>query len=110
MPLARGVPLGSGTFYLFALHDIGWLRLPGQFRHTWDASVLENPTRWGFEAHEIREELVLRPEPVTTFPVNIDGSTMMCQEAVSFKLVDQIRLICRWKEKDTGSPEKKESA
>ncbi len=93
MPFAGGVPLGSGDFHLFGLRDLGRLRLPGQFRHAWDGSVLESPERWGFERHRITGELRLRPDDGRPFPVNVDGSTMVCEGSVAFRIVDQIRLL-----------------
>jgi diacylglycerol kinase family enzyme len=93
LPFARGVPLGSGDFHLFGLKDQGVLRLPGQFRKAFDASILDDPKRWGFEAFRVRESLSLSPEDGGAFPVNVDGSTMMCRTAASFRIVDQVRLI-----------------
>jgi len=95
MPLARSVPLGSGDFYLFALKDLGLLRLPGQFKHTWDASVLDNPGKWGFESYRIKKSLKLVPEMESGFNVNIDGSTLQCLKSVRFQIFDQINLISR---------------
>lgn len=95
LPLARSVPLGSGDFYLFALRDLGLLKLPGQFKHTWDASVSGNPTRWGFETFRIKESLQLKPDNDSAFNVNTDGFTMKCLGSVRFQISDQIRLIAR---------------
>ena len=39
--------LGSGTFHLFALRDLGARRLVGQVRHARDGSIMNNPSRWG---------------------------------------------------------------
>jgi len=95
LPWARGVPLGSGDFRLFCLRDLGFARLPGQFRHAWDASVLEEPERWGFESYRVGRELRLAPEDDDPFPVNADGSTMICTGEAVFRLVGQVRLISR---------------
>jgi len=95
LPLARSVPLGSGDFYLFALRDIGLLRIPGQFKHTWNASILDNPDKWGFESYCIKKSLKLIPENGRRFNVNIDGSTLQCQKSVNFRIVGQINLITR---------------
>lgn len=93
LPFARGVSLGSGDFHLFALRDLGLLRLPGQFRHAWDGSVVEDPERWGFERYGITGNLRLSPGDRGRFPVNVDGSTMICEDSVAFRIVDQIRLL-----------------
>ena len=93
MPFARGVPLGSGDFRLFGLRDLGLRRLPGQFRHAWDGSVLDDPQRWGFDSFRIPGTLRLSPGHERPFPVNVDGSTMPCRNAVHFRIVDRIRLI-----------------
>ncbi len=93
LPLAKGVPLGSGDFYLFALKDIGIHKLIGQFKHTWDASVVDNPEKWGFEKFCIKKSLKLKPDSKKLFNVNIDGSTMKCLKAVDFRICNQINLI-----------------
>ncbi|MFC2107184.1 diacylglycerol/lipid kinase family protein [Bacteroidota bacterium] len=93
LPLAKGVPLGSGDFYLFALKDIGIHKLVGQFKHTWDASVTENPEKWGFEKFCIKKSLIIKSSSKNMFKVNIDGSTMKCINEVDFAIVNQINLI-----------------
>ena len=93
LPFARGVPLGSGDFHLFGLKDMGLFRLPGQFKRAFDASIQKDPERWGFESFQIRESLSLKPEGGGVFPVNVDGSTMMCSGEASFRIVDQVNLI-----------------
>jgi diacylglycerol kinase family enzyme len=93
LPLARSVPLGSGDFYIFGIRDIGLLKLPGQFKHTWNASVLDDPDKWGFESYCINNSLKLIPEIGNKFNVNIDGSTFECQNSVNFRIIDQINLI-----------------
>jgi diacylglycerol kinase family enzyme len=95
LPLARSVPLGSGDFYLFALKDVGLLKLPGQFKHTWNASVLDNPDKWGFESYCIKKSLKLIPENRHRFNVNIDGSTLRCLKSINFSIYDQINLIAK---------------
>jgi diacylglycerol kinase family enzyme len=93
LPFARSVPLGSGDFHLFGIRDLGLRRLAGQFRHAWDASVLEDPDRWGFEHYRVAESLELQPVNDKPFPVNVDGSTLRCSGTAAFRIVDQIRLI-----------------
>jgi diacylglycerol kinase family enzyme len=93
LPFAKGVSLGSGDFHLFGLRDLGPFRLPGQFKKAFDSSILDDPERWGFEAFRATETLTLTPSGSKPFPVNRDGSTMMCSGAVSFRIVGQVRLI-----------------
>ncbi len=93
LPLARSVPLGSGDFHLFTLKDIGLRKLIGQFKSTWDASVMDNPEKWGFEKFCIAKSLKLKSGSKKTFNVNIDGSTMKCLGEVDFRLSNQINLI-----------------
>jgi diacylglycerol kinase family enzyme len=95
LPFARSVPLGSGDFYLFAIKDLGLHMLPSQFKHAWDSSIVEQPERWGFESYRIEEVLKIEPDTDMPFPVNVDGSTMICKHGVSFRIVDQINLISK---------------
>ncbi len=92
LPLARGVQLGSRDFHLFALRDLGYLRLPGQFKHVWNASILEDPARWGLEAHRVTDELLLRAEDGAQFRANVDGSTFPCTGGIRFGLGGRINL------------------
>jgi len=95
LPLARSVPLGSGDFYLFALQNKGILKLPGQFKKTWNSSIVDEPDKWGFEKFRIGKSLELKPDTKKRFRINIDGSTMHCEDSVKFKIIDQINLISR---------------
>jgi diacylglycerol kinase family enzyme len=61
LPFAEGVPLGSGDFHLFTLRDQGALRVFGQLKHAWDASITKEPEKWGFERFHVTRELILRP-------------------------------------------------
>jgi len=95
LPFARNAPLGSGHFHLFTLADVGVRRLPGQFRRAFDASILDDPERWGFAAYRVRDALTLAPADGGDFPVNVDGSTMRCRGAARFAIVDRIELLAR---------------
>jgi diacylglycerol kinase family enzyme len=95
LPFARGVPLGSGDFHLFGLRDLGVLKLPAQFRKAFDGSIQDDPERWGFEHHRIDGALTLAPEGGGSFPVNVDGSTLACESAVTVRIVDRVRLMGR---------------
>ncbi|MCP4727344.1 MAG: hypothetical protein GY863_20070, partial [bacterium] len=93
MPLAKDVPLGSGDFYMFALRNIGSFKLPGQFKRTWNASIRDEPEKWGYETYRIDRSLELKPDSDDPFEVNIDGSTMFCKSTLSIRIIDQINLI-----------------
>jgi hypothetical protein len=93
LPFARGVPLGSGDFHLFGLRDLGLSRLAGQFKKAFDASILDDPERWGFEGFRVAESLRLSPEGGGSFPINVDGSTMICEGSATFRMVDRLNLI-----------------
>jgi len=92
MPYSKE-PLGSGSIYLFALRDLGMLKLLSQAKRARDGTILEEPERWGMESFASSELLELQPSGEKAFPVNVDGSTMFCRECVQFSIVDQIRLI-----------------
>ncbi|MDP8209047.1 MAG: diacylglycerol kinase family protein [Candidatus Electryonea clarkiae] len=93
LPFAQSVPLGSGDFHLFTIKDMGFLKLFKQFKDAWNAKILDQPEKMGFDSYCIKKQLKLKPEGDKFFPVNIDGATMSCRGSVSFKIVDQIQLI-----------------
>jgi hypothetical protein len=95
MPFAQGVPLGSGDFHVFTIRDNGLLRLPGQLKHAWDASVLEDPVQWGFESFRAKEKLVLRPEGEAPFFFNADGSTQKYYGSATVSIDDRIYFLTR---------------
>ncbi|MBU8934858.1 MAG: hypothetical protein KOO62_12785 [candidate division Zixibacteria bacterium] len=95
MPFAQGVPLGSGDFHVFAIRDMGVFKLPMQLKHAWDASVLEDPDRWGFEGFRVKEKLVLRPDGDSVFPLNTDGSALECYGSASVEIDDRIYFLTR---------------
>jgi hypothetical protein len=95
LPFARGVPLGSGDFYLFAIRNLGARRLPGQLRAAWNASILDSPARYGLESYRISRRLELRPQEDAPFPLNADGSILECRRAALVERVGQLRLLSR---------------
>ncbi len=95
LPFARSVPLGSGDFHLFTLRDRGIGKLYLQMKHAFDATIMDDPVRWGFESFRIRENLILQPDDNGVFPVNVDGSTMRCRQSAQFGIVDRINLLSR---------------
>lgn len=95
LPFAKAVPLGSGDFWLFTIRDLGMLKLPGQLKHAWDASILNDPARWGWGSFRIKNLLEIKPADRGNFPVNVDGSTMLCRAGARFRIIDQIHLLTR---------------
>jgi len=93
MPFARGKPLGSGEFYAFLLHDLGWWRLPGQIRRTWNGSILRDAQQFGFTQVTVKQKLILSVPEDKEFPLNVDGSTMPCTSSVTITCSDQIHLL-----------------
>jgi len=92
LPLARNVPLDSGDFYLFAIRDLGRLKVIGQIIHTWNASILDDPEQWGLKSYRINKSLKLQPDK-SPFNVNIDSLIMICDESVRFQISDRINLF-----------------
>ncbi len=88
-------PLGSGSFALFALRDLGAGKLLEQVRRARDGSIMRDAARWGMVGHTARQSLVLEAADAGCFAVNVDGSTMHCTGSVSFRIVDSIRLLAR---------------
>ena len=86
-------PLGSVEFYLFGIKDRGAIKLLSQVKHARNGTIINDPIRWGFESHGIKEKLELIPNCDTPFPVNVDGSTFIAQKSMSFKRVAKVPLI-----------------
>jgi len=95
LPFAESVPLGSGDFHLFAIRDLGLRRLPRQFKHAWDSSITDRMELLGFESYRIEKSLKIEPDNNRSFPVNVDGSTMVSRYSATFQIVDHINLISK---------------
>ena len=93
MPFARSEPLGSGQFYLCAFRDIGFFTLFQQLKHAFDATIMEEPERWGFESFRINDTLELHPDHAGPFPINCDGSTMHCKKFARIEISGRIQLF-----------------
>ncbi len=87
--------LGAGRFELFALRDIGAGRLLQQAKRMRNGTIKADPERWGLESFTIAEALRLEPIDGGQFPVNVDGSTLVCGGSVTVRRVDTIALISR---------------
>jgi hypothetical protein len=68
-------------------------KLPAQARHTRDASILQEPERWGMESYAAAHSMLLEPDTRSPFPANIDGSTMRCAGGLELRIIDAIRLL-----------------
>jgi diacylglycerol kinase family enzyme len=88
-------PLGSGRFHLYALRELGVLRLPGQARQARSGSIMDDPERWGMTHYPVSGTLRLETEDGGTFPLNVDGSTLHCQGAATIERTDSISLLSR---------------
>lgn len=95
LPFAKDAPLGSGDFHLFAIRDLGTMRLPGQLRAAWNASIMQEPTRWGFESFRVTKSLLLQPKGSTPFPLNVDGSTLECCESARVEITGRLNFLSR---------------
>ena len=93
LPLARGVPLGSGDFHLFAIRNLGPRRLPGQLRAAWNASILDHPAQYGLESFRVARRLELRPLGNAPFPLNVDGSILECRGAALVERVGRLQFL-----------------
>ncbi|MBT7619014.1 MAG: hypothetical protein HN590_17185 [Calditrichaeota bacterium] len=93
LPFAQGVPLGSGDFHLFTFKYQGQLKIISQLRHAWDSSILSDPERWGFASHQINKTLEIIPADESEFPINVDGSTLICRKKASFEIMDRVHFL-----------------
>jgi diacylglycerol kinase family enzyme len=103
LPFAKGVPLGSGDFHLFAIRNLGARRLPGQLRAAWTGTIVQHSAPWGFESFRVTQSLVLRPGHDQPFPINTDGSTLECVRAVQFRMIGKLNFLAR--KQNDGAPE-----
>lgn len=87
--------LGSGRFHLFALGDQGLRRLFGQARHARNGSIMDNPDKWGMAHIPVPGKLMLELRGGDPFPLNVDGSTLVCRGSATIERVDHINLIAR---------------
>jgi diacylglycerol kinase family enzyme len=87
--------LGSGRFHLFTLRDLGLRQLVGQAKRARNGTIMEDPKRWGMEHFAIEGVLRLETDGGKRFPMNVDGSTLICGGGVQVRRKDGIRLIAR---------------
>ncbi len=83
--------LGSGRFHCFALRNLGPLRLLGQAKAARGGAINADPERWGME-HLICEDS-LELDCGRPFPLNVDGSTLICPDRAVIRRVGSIALL-----------------
>ncbi len=86
-------PLGSGQFHLFAIRDMGVRKLLSQAVKTRSKSIMKDPEKWGMVHIPCSDSLTLEPTTRSTFPLNVDGSTMPCTKWATIRRADQIRVF-----------------
>lgn len=84
-------PLGSGRFHCFALRDEGARRLITQARAARSGAIVADPGRYGMEHWVCEESLEL--DCGRQFPLNVDGSTLLCSGAARVRRVGSIALL-----------------
>jgi len=87
--------LGSERFHLFALSDLGIRRLIGQVRRARNGTIMQNPEQSGMAHFASEETLRLESTNGGFFPLNVDGSTLVCRGAANIERVGSINLIAR---------------
>ena len=80
---------------LNSLRDLGLRRLPRQAWAARTGVIRSDPGRWGLESFVAEESLELSAAQAGPFPANVDGSTLVCREALRVRRVGSIRLIAR---------------
>jgi diacylglycerol kinase family enzyme len=85
--------LASGKFYVFGLRDMGYFKLLSQAKHARKGTIIDEPERWGLEQiiAEDKVELICRTK--NPFPINVDGSTFLAKNSMTFKRVAKIPLL-----------------
>jgi diacylglycerol kinase family enzyme len=85
--------LASGEFYVFGLRDMGLLKLFRQAKHARMGTIVKDPARWGLELVIAKNTIELICDTNRPFPVNVDGSTFMARNTMTFSRVAKIPLL-----------------
>jgi len=83
--------LGSGRFHCYALRDRGGFALLRQAAAARSGAIRHNPARWGMEHYACTKSLEIACD--RPFPLNVDGSTLLCRETVRIARVGAIPLL-----------------
>lgn len=84
-------PLGSGRFHCFGLRDRGVHRLLGQAKAARGGAIIQDPDRWGMEHFVCVDSLEL--ECGGSFPLNVDGSTLIARNRALIRRVGSVPLL-----------------
>jgi diacylglycerol kinase family enzyme len=86
-------PLGSGEFYIFCIRDLGLIKLLNQAKLARSGTITKFKGKSGFESYVANNDMKIRYDDDTTFPVNIDGSLEMTKKDVIFNKYGTIPLL-----------------
>jgi len=85
--------LASGEFYVFGLRDMGFFKLFSQAKHAYMGTIVNDPERWGLEPITAENKIELVCDSDSPFPVNVDGSTFIATNTMTFSRVAKIPLL-----------------
>jgi len=86
-------PLGNKEFYVYCIQDKGFIKLFQQALHAKDGTIMNDPGQWGFESYTVGKHLTIYGDADATFPVNIDGSTLLARTGVEITRTGTISLL-----------------
>lgn len=86
-------PLGSGEFYVYGIRDHGFFKLLSQAKQALRGTISEHQAELGFESYVAKRRVVLRSKSNLLFPVNIDGTMEMTNNAVTFGMDGSVPLL-----------------
>lgn len=92
LPFASGSKLGSGVFHMFTFEDRGLFAVSRQFKEAWGGKVLKQKQALGFQGYSVKQKLKLTTQEKRPFPLNVDGSTLDCNEYAELRICGQINL------------------
>ena len=85
--------LASGEFYVFGLRDMGFFKLFSQAKHARMGTIINDPERWGLESVTAENKIELVCDSDSPFPVNVDGSTFIATNTMTFSRIAKIPLL-----------------
>ncbi len=85
--------LASGEFYAFGLKDMGFFKLFSQAKHARMGTIVHDPERWGLEPVTAKKKIELVCNSESPFPVNVDGSTFIAKNSMTFSKVAKIPIL-----------------
>ena len=91
-PLGRGLPLGSGSFRVIALHYRGVRQALRQIRAARRGTILDEPDSYGAIVRTVRR-FTVRPTEAHRYMVNVDGGRMLTRGEVRVSVSGEVQLI-----------------